>query len=121
VNTSLNNIHKLQYLETTLVDDVNKVISSLKISDANYNVAWNLLKERYNNKRVIVQNYLRHILELSIVTKENVSELRQIADGATRHIHALKALKRLTDTWNDLLVYILTSKLGTVTADLLDT
>lgn len=50
------------------------------------------------------------------MSKENASELRQIADGAARHVHALKALKCPTDVWGDLLVYILSSKLNTATA-----
>jgi len=46
------------------------------------------------------------------MNKENAfDDLRQIADGAARHIQALKALKRPTDSWDDLLVYLLSSKL----------
>ncbi|XP_071647569.1 uncharacterized protein [Temnothorax longispinosus] len=92
----VSNIHKLQYLRAATTDDAHKVISSLKISDDNYAVAWNLLKERYDNKRIIVQNHLKAIVELPAMNKENASELRQIADGAARHIQALKALKRPT-------------------------
>lgn len=47
--------------------------------------------------------------ELPSMTKENTSELRQIADGAAHHIHALKALKRPTDSWDDPIVYLLSS------------
>jgi len=39
------------------------------------------------------------------MNKENAFDLRQIADGAARHIQALKALKQLTDNWDDLLMY----------------
>lgn len=50
------------------------------------------------------------------MTKEGASELRQIADGATRHVQILKALNRPTDAWDDLLIYIIGSKLDTSTA-----
>ncbi|KAG5343860.1 GVQW3 protein, partial [Acromyrmex heyeri] len=43
--------------------------------------------------------------------KEDSTELRRIADGAIRYVHALKALKCLTSHWDNLLVYILTLKL----------
>ncbi|XP_071576977.1 uncharacterized protein [Temnothorax nylanderi] len=115
-NTSISDIHKLQYLRAAVSEDANAVIGSLEMSEANYAVAWNLLKERYDNKRVIVQTHIRAIVDLPIMTKENVSELRQIADGAARHVLALKALKRPTDAWDDLLVYILSSKLDTNSA-----
>lgn len=91
------------------------MISSLEISDSNYEVAWILLKERYDNKRVIVQNHIKAIMELPSMTKENYTELRQIADGATKHLHALQALKRPTAQWDDLLIHILSSKIDALT------
>ncbi|XP_018407559.1 PREDICTED: uncharacterized protein LOC108783486 [Cyphomyrmex costatus] len=48
-------------------------------------------------------NIIQAILDLPTMAKENVAELRQITDGATRHIHALQALKRPTAQWDDLL------------------
>ncbi|XP_018302673.1 uncharacterized protein [Mycetomoellerius zeteki] len=84
-NASLNNIQKLQYLKTSLTGDAAKVIGTLKISGVNYAVAWSLLKDRYDNKRVIVQNHV-------------------------------KALKRPTAHWDDLLVHILSGKLDTLTS-----
>ncbi|XP_011860172.1 PREDICTED: uncharacterized protein LOC105557524 [Vollenhovia emeryi] len=42
-------------------------------------------------------------MELPTMRKENVSELRQIADGASKHVHALRALNRPTAHWDDLL------------------
>ncbi|XP_029162186.1 uncharacterized protein LOC114933775 [Nylanderia fulva] len=89
--------------------------NSLEISDANYNAAWNLLKERYDNKRVIVQNHIKAIIELPSMTRENYTELRQIADGATKHIHALQALKRPTAYWDDILIHVLCSKFDPLT------
>ncbi|XP_012231348.1 uncharacterized protein [Linepithema humile] len=114
-NPSLSNIQRLQYLKASLADDACNVISSLEISDRNYDVAWNLLKDRYDNKRVIVHTHIKAIMELPSINKENAAELRQIADGATRHIQALQALKRPTQHWDDLLVHILASKLDAIT------
>lgn len=110
-NTSLTDIQRLQYLRASLAGDASNVISTLEISAINYAVAWKLLQERYDNKRVIVQNHIKAIMNLPTMTRESVGELRQIADGATRHINALQALKRPTSHWDDLLVHILSNKL----------
>ncbi|XP_018397730.1 PREDICTED: uncharacterized protein LOC108775780 [Cyphomyrmex costatus] len=115
-NASLSPVQRLQYLRASLTGDAFKVISALEISDTNYQVAWDLLKERYDNKRAIVQSHIQAILDLPTMAKENVAELRQITDGATRHIHALQALKRPTAQWDDLLVYILSNKLDALTS-----
>ncbi|XP_024876689.1 uncharacterized protein LOC112457724, partial [Temnothorax curvispinosus] len=106
----------LQYLRAALSGDAISVLSSLEISDANYEVAWNLLKRRYDDKRAIVHSHIGSILDLPVMTKENASELRQITDGANRHVQALTALKRPINAWDDPLVYIISSKLDTNTS-----
>ncbi|XP_036150568.1 uncharacterized protein LOC118648342, partial [Monomorium pharaonis] len=93
-----------------------EVISSIELSNQNYDIAWDLLKERYNNVKVLVQAHIQAIFELPTMVKENANDLRQIADGTARHIRALKALKRPADTWDDLIIYILSSKLNSGTA-----
>jgi len=80
VNASLNNVQRLQYLKSSVTGDAAKIISALEISGANYEVAWNLLKERYDNKRIIVHSHVKAIMDLPSMTKENAVELRQIAD-----------------------------------------
>ncbi|XP_011859050.1 PREDICTED: uncharacterized protein LOC105556567 [Vollenhovia emeryi] len=115
-NVSLSAVHKLQYLRAATSDDAHKIISSLEISEDNYTVAWNLLKTRYDNKRVIIQKHIKAIVELPTMSKEDACELRQITDGAARHLQALKALKRPTDSWDDPLIYLLSAKLDANTA-----
>lgn len=60
-NVSLNNVQKLQYLWASLTGEASDVVSSLEISDLNYEVAWDLLKERYDNQRVIVHAHIKSI------------------------------------------------------------
>ncbi|XP_071642942.1 uncharacterized protein [Temnothorax longispinosus] len=114
-NESLDDIQRFQYLRASLTGDAKNIISSLEISAVNYGVAWSLLKERYDNKRVITQIHIKAIMELPSMSRENACELRQIADGGSRHVRALQALKRPISHWDDLLVHILSSKLDAVT------
>ncbi|XP_011175283.1 uncharacterized protein LOC105207483 [Solenopsis invicta] len=108
-------LDKNEYLRASLTGDASSVVNSLEILGANYMVAWNLLKERYDNKRVIVQNHIKALMSLPSMIKENSSELRQIADGAAKHLHALEALKQPTDKWDDILTYVLSSKFDNLT------
>jgi len=50
VNASLSNVQRLQYLKSSVTGDAAKIISALEISGANYDIAWDLLRERYDNK-----------------------------------------------------------------------
>lgn len=49
------------------------------------------------------------------MSKENYAELRQIADGATKHLNALKAMKRPVSQWDDILIHVLCAKLDALT------
>lgn len=73
-NESISDIQKLQYLKGCLRDEASRVISSLEISALNYEVAWNRLKDRYDNKRNSSKSY--KIMELPCMSKENSVELR---------------------------------------------
>ncbi|XP_012056217.1 PREDICTED: uncharacterized protein LOC105619304 [Atta cephalotes] len=114
-NISLSNTQRFQYLRASLIGDASAVISSLELSDANYDVAWAILKERYDNKHMIVQTHVSAIFDLPTMTRENAVELRRLSDSATKHLHAFQALKRPTTHWDDLLVHLLTSKLDSLT------
>lgn len=58
-NTKIADVQKLQYLRSCLNDEASKVISSLETSFANYDVAWTLLTDRYDNHRIIILNHIR--------------------------------------------------------------
>jgi hypothetical protein len=53
-NKGLNDIRRFHYLKGVLKGEALKSIESLKISGANYAIAWDTLKKRYKNTRLIV-------------------------------------------------------------------
>ena len=60
-NNQLSNSEKLNYLKACVKGEAAKLISSVTITDYNYEIAWELLHERYENKRSIVQAHLQAI------------------------------------------------------------
>lgn len=83
----------------------------MEITGANYSDAWSRLKARYENERVSIQNHIKSIFELPVLKKENSIALRGLLDSTLKHTRALAALKRPIAYWDDLLIYILASKL----------
>lgn len=110
-NSNISQIQKFHYLKSALHGEASEVLHSLEITENNYVNAWTMLKERYDNKRIIIQKHIKSIFEMPAINKESYTGLRQILDGALKHIRALKSLKRPTDSWDDLLIYIITSKI----------
>lgn len=66
----------LHYLRASLISEAVKVISSVEIINDNYEVAWNLLKQRYENKKLIVQYLIQTLLDLSSINRESYILLR---------------------------------------------
>ncbi|KMQ87174.1 hypothetical protein RF55_13616 [Lasius niger] len=50
-----------------------------------------------------------------MLTKKNYFELRQLLDNVLKHIRALKAMKRPTYQWDDLLIHLVTSRMDPTT------
>ena len=64
-NRSLSNFHKFQYLKASITGDAANIIKSLELSEQNYQVAWNLMRQRYDNKRAIVEVHLRALFRFA--------------------------------------------------------
>lgn len=71
-NTSIPEHHKFYYLKACLKSEAAGVMASLEITEDNYKVAWDSLKKRYDNRRVIVDSHVKSIFEISINSKDTL-------------------------------------------------
>jgi len=80
-NTSLSNTQRFQYLRASLTGDANyAVISSLELSDTNYDVI-NSQEAIWQQARDCSNSRQGFIMDLSTMTKENIIDLRRISDS----------------------------------------
>ena len=114
-NSNVPDIEKFIHLKSALKDQAAEIIESLEVTAEKYVEAWEMLKNRYDNKRWIIQGHIKAIFELEPMQKECYKSLRTLLDGVQKHLRALKALKRNTDKWDDLLIHIVVSKIDKVT------
>nr|CAI5840531.1 unnamed protein product [Callosobruchus analis] len=110
-NNSLSDVQKLHYLKSCLKGEAADIIQSLATTSENYAVAWRLIKERYDNKRNIINHHLRSLFEISPINKPTPDALRQFSSTFLKEIRCLEALGEPVDQWNSILTYLLTSKL----------
>ena len=109
----MTNVEKLSYLKLSLKCDAAQIVSSLLVTDANYDIAKRKLEERCNNKRSIVKAHLASIHALPAIKKESSGELRKLLESTNEHVQALEALGLPIDQWDAILVYWLLEKLDT--------
>ena len=110
-NTNLTDSQRLQYLSTCLTGEALQVIKGFSISDANFVIAWDLLKVRYDNKRDLIFGLIKRFLHQMSVTKESPKNIRKLIDTSLECYRSLEALKEPVDTWKSILVFVVVEKL----------
>ena len=103
-------IKKFHYLKSCLTGEAANLIDSITVTAANYENAWTLLKERYNNKKLLINHHLKGFFSQTALKSENFSDLNQLFDTSNKHLRALRALGSPVDQWDDITVFLITSK-----------
>jgi hypothetical protein len=101
-NNMLNNCQRFQYLRSCLSGEALRAVESLTVSSENYNVAWDILKKRFCNKRLIVHDHIIAITKAPQVIKASHSSLRCFLDTLNSNVAALRQLEVPIDTWHAL-------------------
>lgn len=115
-NKQISDIQKFHYLKSAIRGEAAQVISALEISAGNYKIAWDLICERYANKRLLIQNHIKALFSLQQINKESSIQLRQLIDNLSKHIRSLNTLGQPTQHWDALLIYMISNKLDKETA-----
>ncbi|KAL0883544.1 hypothetical protein ABMA27_015698 [Loxostege sticticalis] len=115
-NENIENINKFHYLKSYLQGPAISVINSVTVSSDNYIIAWNLLVERYDNKRLLINEHIKCLFSIEALTKESHSGIRNLIDTLSKNLNALNTLGEPTDKWDTLIIYMASAKLDSVTA-----
>lgn len=103
-------VQKLQYLKSVLRGEPEELVRNFRLTEANYDAAWTLLKRNYNNNRELIVAHIRTLTSFPACS-ESADELRSMANKASSAILALTNLGRATDQWDDWIVFHITEKL----------
>ncbi|CAK1597259.1 unnamed protein product [Parnassius mnemosyne] len=114
-NDKIQNIHKFHYLISYLEGEAARVICNLEVSHQNYNEAWKLLCERFDNKRQLISNHLNSLFNFTC-ERESDKSLRFIIDHVTKNLRALSTLGLPTEKWDVLIIHIVSARLDSTTS-----
>nr|CAI5855699.1 unnamed protein product [Callosobruchus analis] len=101
---------RFAFEENSLRGEALATIENMKVTSENYQVAWDLLKSRYENSALIKKTYIADLCSLPSVTKD-VHSLRKFNTSFQKHVRSLKSLGEPVDQWSSLLIYLMTKKL----------
>ena len=107
-NANLSNIQKFYYLISAVKGEASSAISSIKVCDENYVIAWDVLKKRFENKKLIVQNNLKALFNLEPVKRDTHANIQKFLDDVKKTIQTLQNYGQ--PTIDTLLIYIISAK-----------
>ena len=107
-NPNLQPVDKFNYLRAELEGDASAVISGLELTNSNYEVAVNLLKERFGRDELIMDAHYSALMDLPVPLNVT-AKLRAMYDMIEKHLRSLKALGENVDQPH--FVFLIKSKL----------
>ena len=109
-NITLTDVQKFSYLQSQLDGDAARTIEGFPLTNANYNRAVQLLRERFGQTHKITHAYMQSLTQLQAPTS-NLHSLRSFYDKMEAYIRGLESLGQAQDSFGSLLVPIIIDKL----------
>lgn len=102
---------KLIYLQSCLVGNAATTIKHLALTDSNYEIAWKLIVEKYNNPRALVETLIERLMTQPSTGNDVAKGLRRIHDTTRECMFALIMENINIESWDSVICYILRTKL----------
>lgn len=75
-------------MRASLKDNAASTISGLDFCADNYQSAWKILCDRYDNKRLLENHHLNSLLKINPLQKESSTDIRNLVDTINKNIRA---------------------------------
>ncbi|KAL7725452.1 hypothetical protein ACLKA6_017744 [Drosophila palustris] len=87
--TRLNDLHRFYYLRDSFSEDTARDIQHLTLIESNYQVAWKMLEEFYDNKRLLFQHYVDVFDQQSSVQHDRSDSQKCFIQTCRSCVHSL--------------------------------
>ncbi|KAI8116229.1 hypothetical protein CVS40_11664, partial [Lucilia cuprina] len=109
--TSCPHVVKLFHLRNKTANEAGAFVKRYPLCDDSFELAWNALKARYENKRVLVDHQLQILFNIPVASSEDSKTLQKIHSTVTDVLQTLKTLNVNTENCDFFIVYLVCSKL----------
>lgn len=111
-NNRIGSTLKFHQLRSHLRGTALDTIKGYQLTEANYESAWDDVKNRYDRNDFIIHEYIKKFFEIPIISgRASVFKLQAIIDGTKQMLRALPAMGTKVDQWDPFVSFIILSKL----------
>ncbi|XP_008180394.1 uncharacterized protein LOC103308567 [Acyrthosiphon pisum] len=91
-NKHYEDIERFHYLLSYLLGPPLTIVKAVPLTADNYSIAWNALKNRYDNKRLLVTAHIEKLFAFAPLTKESPVSLSLFVNTFRENVSAIQAL-----------------------------
>ncbi|XP_073961651.1 uncharacterized protein [Choristoneura fumiferana] len=110
-NKTLTDVMKLHFLKNSVSGEAYSLLKNIQVTNKNYEEAWKTLKNRYGNKRMIVNAVLKRLFSQKRNYAQCASQIKSLLDTTTECLNSLTNLAVPVDSWDPIIVHLIVMKL----------
>ncbi|XP_061402553.1 uncharacterized protein LOC133338395, partial [Musca vetustissima] len=115
---SITPVEKLFYLRQSTQGEALEIVKKSPLTNDGFENAWTNLKDRYENKRILVNSQLKILFSLESIKNESAGEIKRLQRDINNCITALKLHQVNIESWDPIFVFLCSTKLPTNTLSL---
>ncbi|XP_037811673.1 uncharacterized protein LOC119603636 [Lucilia sericata] len=110
-HSKLTPVTKLYHLRNKTRGEAGAIVKRYALSNDNFELAWNALKTRYENKRVLVDNQIKILFDIPAAINEDSESIRKIQSSVNDSLATLSTLGVEVNSWDPILIRLVSTKL----------
>ncbi|XP_073816804.1 uncharacterized protein [Musca autumnalis] len=110
-NSGISRVEKLYHLKQKTSGEARDIIAHIPLTHDGFDLAWKNLTDRYENKRMQVNEQLKTLFSLPAVTVDSSSSLKSLQRSVNGCLETLKTLDIDIATWDPILIYLCSQKI----------
>lgn len=108
---SITPVEKLFYLRQSTQGEALEIVKKSPLTNSGFENAWSNLRDRYENKRILVNSQLKILFSLEPVRNESAGEIKRLQRDINNCITSLKLHDINIDNWDPIFVFLCSTKL----------
>ncbi|KMQ85031.1 hypothetical protein RF55_16696, partial [Lasius niger] len=108
---SVSGVERLHYLRTSVKGEAEQLIRNLPTTGDNFDRAWSMLADHYENKRLLVRSCFSTFTAIPRMKNESAADLKHIFHGMLSTVGTLEGIGRPISDCTDLLVHLVVEML----------
>lgn len=103
-------VQKFYYLRSVLSDEPANLIKHLSATGDNYETAWKILKQSYDNKRAIIESNLELLFKIRELNSNDFNGIKSMLITLNDSLSALQMQSIKIESWDPIVVFMMVQK-----------